>query len=178
MRFVRFVSLTTVLVLIILTFSATSFGTDQALTELQRPAAQAQEAWSQEPDLIQEVTDSESTDESDPSQGTKQADQTGSSGGETQEPSMIKIETKVSGLILKTTKKARSKFTDTIKISPAHGRTMRLQMKSGSKWVTKKTYKLANAKEALLKITYPNDWWKKTKSSWRLVIEETEDQQA
>lgn len=177
MRFIRFVSLTTVLVIIVLTFSAASFGTDHMRTEPQGPEAWIQDE-SQGTAVIQEVTGSEVTDESDSSGETEPTDKDESSGSETQEPAITKAETKVSGLILKATQKVRSKFTDTIKFSPAYGRTVSLQMKSGSKWVTKKTYKLANTKEASLKLTYPNDWWRKAKSSWRLVAAESENEQA
>ncbi len=45
-------------------------------------------------------------------------------------------------------------------------------MKSDGKWITKKTYKLSNSETVSLKITYPNAWWKKTKSTWRLIIPE------
>lgn len=188
MRFIRFVSLATIFVMIVLTFSAPSFGTDQAQTENREPEARSQEPdaptlqsfqkESQGSALLQEVTRAEPTDESDSSDGVEPTDKNGLSSGETQEPAIAKTETKVSGLIIKAAKKARSKFTDTIKISPAYGRTVLLQMKSGSKWVTKKTYKMAHVKEASLKMTYPNDWWKKTKSSWRLVIAESEKEQA
>lgn len=165
LKSIRFVSLSIAFVMAVLVFPASSFGAEQGQDESQGAAVSVQEVTGTEPSSEGTSPATKPTDSTEPS-----------SGGTT--PVSAKTKTKVSGLLLKNKKKARSKFTNTIKVSPAYGRKAQLQMKSGGKWVTKKTYKLANAKEASLKITYPDDWWKKTKTSWRLVIAEGKNEQA
>jgi len=81
-----------------------------------------------------------------------------------------KASTSVSGLNRSITKKARATISDKITVSPAYGRTVKLQMKVSGKWVTKKTFTLKNTKSSTLTIKYTNDWWKVTSSSWRIVI--------
>lgn len=46
-------------------------------------------------------------------------------------------------------------------------------MKKNGKWITKKTYKTSNRESASLTVTYPNDWWKATSSSWRILAPES-----
>lgn len=83
---------------------------------------------------------------------------------------VVKTATAVSGLKLRHKIKSRSSLSDKITVSPAQGRTLRLQMKSGGKWVTKKTYTLPEKKRGSLEIAYPSDWWKLPSSSWRITI--------
>lgn len=84
-----------------------------------------------------------------------------------------KARTSVSGISRKLKKKSRSVLSSKITVSPAYGRNVQLQMKKNGRWVTKKTFKTANQKSASLKITYPNDWWKVTTSSWRITAAES-----
>lgn len=91
---------------------------------------------------------------------------------------LTKSATSVSGLSKKENKKSRSKLTDSITVSPAYGRTVSLQMKSKGKWVTKRTFKLSSAKSSALTLTYPNDWWKRSSSSWRVLIPESDEGKA
>ena len=86
---------------------------------------------------------------------------------------VVKAATSVSGLKKSLKKKSRSSLSDQITVSPAYGRTVKLQMKKSGHWVTKKTFTLSNTKSSSLKITYPKDWWKVTSSSWRVVIPES-----
>ncbi len=94
--------------------------------------------------------------------------------GETTPPvitvTVCRQETSVSGLSKKLTKRSRSSLSDTIKISPAYGRRVQIQIQSGGKWITKKTYTLAKDADASLKLQYPDTWWKLPVSSWRLQI--------
>lgn len=58
----------------------------------------------------------------------------------------------------------------TIKVDPPLGRKAQLQMKSGKKWVNKKTITLPKgAAAASATIVFPDTWWSTT-SEWRLVI--------
>lgn len=87
---------------------------------------------------------------------------------------VVKAAASVSGLKKTIKKKSRSSLSDQITVAPAYGRSVKLQMKKSGKWVTKKTFQLKNEKSSALKITYPNDWWKVTSSSWRIVIPESD----
>ena len=84
-----------------------------------------------------------------------------------------KEETTVSGIPGQLKKKARSSFSHKITVSPAYGRTVQLQMKKNGKWITKKTYKTSDRESASLTVAYPNDWWKVTNSSWRILAPES-----
>ena len=58
----------------------------------------------------------------------------------------------------------------TVKVDPPLGRKAQLQMKSGKKWVNKKTVTLPKgAAAASATIVFPDSWWGTT-SEWRLVI--------
>ena len=46
-------------------------------------------------------------------------------------------------------------------------------MQKNGKWITKKTYRLKNSAQATLNLSFPNDWWKVTSSSWRIVVPES-----
>lgn len=89
-----------------------------------------------------------------------------------------KSKTAVSGIPKRLTKKSRSSLTDSITVSPAYGRSVQLQMKQNGKWVTKKTYRLKNSAKASLNLSFPNDWWKVTSSSWRVVVPESAEGKA
>lgn len=91
---------------------------------------------------------------------------------------VTKNKTVVSGIPKRLTKKSRSSLTDSIIISPAYGRSVQLQMKKNGKWITKKTYRLKNSSKASLNLAFPNDWWKVTSSSWRIVLPESAEGKA
>lgn len=86
---------------------------------------------------------------------------------------VVKKKTQASGIPRQVKKKARSSLSSKITVSPAYGRSVQLQMKKNGKWVTKKTYKTANQEKASLTVTYPNDWWRVTTSSWRITAAES-----
>lgn len=190
MKFIRFVSSLTAFSMVVFFFPALSFGADVTQQEPTQPETQIQQTTQEESRestiLPEEVTGAEQPDQGEPSTEEETPNETEPPNTKPTEPiepiepkpEIVKKETIVSGLIKKATKKARSTFSDTIQISPAYKRTVRLQMKSGDKWITKKSYRLPNSKTASLKMTYPNDWWKKTKSTWRLVIAESEQEMA
>ncbi|MBE6042257.1 MAG: hypothetical protein E7220_07035, partial [Clostridiales bacterium] len=61
-------------------------------------------------------------------------------------------------------------FSVSLKIGSPDGRKANLQMKSGSRWVTKKTVTLPKgAGTSSVRITFPSSWWGAT-TDWRLVI--------
>ena len=79
----------------------------------------------------------------------------------------------LTGWPAKKSPKAGTTLTVTVKINPPLGRKASLQMKSGSKWVTKKTITLPKgSSQKQVSITFPNDWYGK-KTEWRLVIPAT-----
>lgn len=82
-----------------------------------------------------------------------------------------KAKTKVTGAIVKKSKKARYTLTDVISITGGVGRSLNLQYYKGGSWVTKKTFALkAGVAKQSLTVKYPNTWWKKTKTKWRYTI--------
>lgn len=83
---------------------------------------------------------------------------------------VTKANTNVTGIATSITKKARKSMYDTVFVYNGYGRTMKLQKWNGSKWVTKKSFKLKNTGSQKVKVTYTNDWWKVTSSKWRLYI--------
>lgn len=61
-------------------------------------------------------------------------------------------------------------YSLTIKVSSPEARKANLQMKSGGKWITKKTITLPKgAGVSSVTFTFPDDWWYRT-TYWRLVI--------
>ena len=69
--------------------------------------------------------------------------------------------------------KSGTTYEKTIKINPPLARKASLQMKSGKKWVNKKTIKLPKGtSQKSVKITFPNTWWSET-TEWRLVVPAT-----
>lgn len=91
---------------------------------------------------------------------------------------IIKASTSVSGLAKNFKKKSRSTLSDEITVTSPCGRTLKIQLKTNGRWITKKTYQLNTLKQQTLKITYPTDWWKITSSSWRIIIAEGETAEA
>ena len=81
-----------------------------------------------------------------------------------------KCDTKITAIAKAPTWTYGKSAYDTVNIYNGYGRTLKLQMYSDGKWVTKKTYALKDAKQETLKVYYSNDWWKKTTSSWRMTI--------
>lgn len=84
--------------------------------------------------------------------------------------SVTKTSTHVSDLALKIKRKSRGKINDTVIVSNAYGRTLKLQLKQKGKWYTKKSYKLENSSSDKIKISYPTHWWKLPKTYWRVVV--------
>ncbi len=78
--------------------------------------------------------------------------------------------TSVTGFPTSKSMKAGGTYKITVKVTYPEGRKATLQMKSGKKWITKKTITLAKGTgTAKASITFPNDWWD-GKTQWRLVI--------
>ena len=84
--------------------------------------------------------------------------------------------TTISGLITEKALAPTSKMTNTIKVSPANGRTVKLQKQlSSGKWKTIGTYTTSNKATASVKLTYPTSEWKgKKHTTWRVSIPATE----
>lgn len=83
------------------------------------------------------------------------------------------IETKVSGIMEDTTKPASSQIKDTIKVTPARGRTVDLQMydEETKTWNTKAEFTAGPGETEKVTILYPKDWTQTNDSLWRLSIE-------
>ena len=81
-----------------------------------------------------------------------------------------KCTTKITGVCKSFSAKARNTIYDNITVSNGYGRTMKLQMWNGSKWVTKKSITLKNTSTQKIKLMYTKDWWKVTSSKWRMYI--------
>lgn len=79
----------------------------------------------------------------------------------------------LTGFPTKKSKATGTTLSVTVKVEPPLGRKAQLQMKTGNKWVKKKTITLpkGSAKKSV-KITFPNSWWGST-TQWRLVIPPT-----
>ena len=79
-------------------------------------------------------------------------------------------ETKLTNWPTSKSAKAGSTYSVTVKVGSPDARKANLQMKEGSKWVTKKSVTMPKgAGTSSVKITFPNAWWGKT-SEWRLYI--------
>jgi len=83
---------------------------------------------------------------------------------------VVKADTKITGVSMTPSWTSRKTATDTIKVYNGYGRTLKLQMYSSGKWVTKKSITLKNSSSQEVKVTYPNSWWKVTSSKWRLYV--------
>ena len=69
--------------------------------------------------------------------------------------------------------KTGSTISVTVSVNPPLGRKAQLQMKSGKKWINKKTVVLPKGtSKKSVTFTIPNDWWGKT-TEWRLVVPPT-----
>ena len=78
--------------------------------------------------------------------------------------------TNVTGWPTSKTASSGGTLSFTIKVTAPEGRKANLQMKSGSKWTTKKTITLPGGTgTSKCTITFPKDWWN-GKTQWRLVI--------
>lgn len=86
---------------------------------------------------------------------------------------VVKASTKIKGLDTNRSKKARSTMIDNIYVTPGSSRTVKLQMKKSGKWKTMKTYETSKSDTAKVKLVYSKDWWYKTKSYWRVVVNST-----
>ncbi|MGI6767291.1 MAG: NlpC/P60 family protein [Lentihominibacter sp.] len=84
-------------------------------------------------------------------------------------------ETKVDNLALEPTVTARDTLIDNITIENGYGRTVKLQMQSGSSWVDKGSFAMTKDEVQDVSIEYPEDWWYVRTSKWRIVIDETEE---
>jgi len=79
--------------------------------------------------------------------------------------------TKVSGWPTSKTLISNESYTMKISVTTPTKRKASLQMKSGGKWVTKKTVTLPKgAGKATVYLYFPNDWWQYKTSKWRLYI--------
>ena len=79
----------------------------------------------------------------------------------------------LTGFPKKKSQKTGTTLKVTVKVNPPLARKAQLQMKSGKKWVNKKTIKLPKgSSQKSVDITFPNSWWSKT-TEWRLVIPPT-----
>lgn len=94
---------------------------------------------------------------------------------------VAKVTTQVTGVKTKFDENRSSSIVLNLTIKPASpARKVLLQRYSSEKkaFVTKKTYTTANIKKASLKVSIPKDLRKRTKSTWRIVVEESSNAKA
>jgi cell wall-associated NlpC family hydrolase len=92
--------------------------------------------------------------------------------GDFSTPQSSYSKTTVNGLMTTCSKTAGQALTNKIKISPAYGRKVYLQMLNSSTkaWETKATYTTSAKNEAEINLVYPSEWYAKVSSSWRVYI--------
>ncbi|MDY4969354.1 MAG: hypothetical protein SO101_03720 [Lachnospiraceae bacterium] len=81
--------------------------------------------------------------------------------------------TTVTGLKTKYNISIKSSAEDTITVSPAYGRSVKLQRydSSSKKWKTIKTYKTGSGKSADIKLSYASGYWSRYKyTKWRVYV--------
>ena len=78
----------------------------------------------------------------------------------------------VSGISTSITETAGKSLTNKIKVSPALGRKVNLQMlnRETNKWETKQTYTTSNEVESEINLVYPEQWYKQASSTWRVYV--------
>ena len=81
------------------------------------------------------------------------------------------IKTTLKSVTTKHSKSYKKTIKDTITVSPAYGRTVKLYFYDSykAKWVVKKTYKTSNKKTAKVTVNYPNLWKAYSSSKWKIV---------
>lgn len=81
------------------------------------------------------------------------------------------VKTTLKDVKTKHSKSYTKTINDTISVSPAYGRTVKLYFYDPykDKWIEKKSYKTANKKTAKVKIKYPKLWKAYSSSKWKIV---------
>lgn len=89
---------------------------------------------------------------------------------------IIRRKTVVTGVACKRYNTAGKVLSDTITITPAYGRTIKLQRWNSNtkKWVTKATYKAGNYQKNKRTIRYPKAWYETGSSKWRFYMPATD----
>ncbi len=68
-------------------------------------------------------------------------------------------------------KRARTKAAVTVTVTGTMGSPVELQYYNGKSWITKQTVSTKNTADSqVLKLTYPDLWWKKDTTKWRYVV--------
>lgn len=91
-------------------------------------------------------------------------------------PAPEKSKTTVTGLKTKFNISTNYTAEDTIAVSPAYGRSVKLQRydSSAKKWKTIKNYKTGSGKSAKIKLSYDSRYWNKYKyTKWRVYVPAT-----
>ena len=81
------------------------------------------------------------------------------------------VKTTLKDVKTKHSKSYTKTIKDTITVSPAYGRTVKLYFYDPyrAKWILKKTYKTANKKTVKVKVKYPKLWKAYSSSKWKIV---------
>lgn len=91
--------------------------------------------------------------------------------------SATKAATKLTSVYYELEVSPGDKAKDTVFVTPAYGRTLKVQFfnASAKKWQTIRTYTMGNEKKTYCRITYPADYWKNMSSSkWRIYLPSTD----
>lgn len=82
-----------------------------------------------------------------------------------------RIETSITAVRYKRTKKARRTYYDTVTVKGPAGRLLKLQLRKKGKWKTVKKIRMENSYDrARAKVIFPKLWWKKETTKWRIVV--------
>lgn len=108
-----------------------------------------------------------------------------------QQQTQEKAKTALSGFKVKMTKRARSAMSVTVTVTAPYGRDVLLEQKVKSKWSVKGRFPSAGGASEKsadenngpdetqnIKVVFPNTWWKKDMTKWRLRIEENDQAEA
>ena len=83
--------------------------------------------------------------------------------------------TKIKGVDKKISKSYKKTIKDTIRVTPAYGRTVTLSIYNPyqKRWYVKRKYKTANTKTASITIEYPSAWKAREVGTWRIAAPKT-----
>jgi len=85
---------------------------------------------------------------------------------------LLRPVTKVTGIRLSANPSAEQAYSQTIKITPARSRSVKVQQYNAKdkKWVTRSTIRIGAGDTEKVKITFPSEWKNSTYSTWRIFV--------
>ena len=104
---------------------------------------------------------------------SQKADASQTAGASSSAKRSVPTATTISGVALKHNPSSSGKLTDRVKVTPAGDRKLSLQLysKKKRKWIT--TRRFAIPAKGKVKVTFPKQYKKKTRTKWRLTVPST-----